>query len=65
MWVLTNVIIALDFMPKGHPWRRKFLTLESWVQAGTLFCWEISCVMWVNFILFIGLWILLFLGHKS
>ncbi len=48
-WLLTNLVTP--FMPKGHPWHRRYFTLEDWAECQTPMCQEYDFGLWCGFIM--------------
>lgn len=45
-WIVTNAIAP--FLPKGHPWRGRYFTLNDRAENATEFTLKIGFYVWLN-----------------
>jgi hypothetical protein len=50
-WLITNAFTGAKLLPKSHPWRGKWFTLEDWHKCRTEVCWVFDTAFWISLIM--------------
>lgn len=48
VWLITN--LTCRFVPKTHPWHKRWFTLEDWRTRRLSLVKQVDAVMWVTLI---------------
>jgi len=58
-WSITFMMIPI--LPKTHPWKGRYLSLQSWADKGTPDAKILSLMIWATGVpaIVVGLWFLL------